>query len=256
MAALKVQACGLDDLFRVFSACKGDNPVLLLDVRPAKEFAKAHLRHAFNVRCSANGAVLLDYSRAAYTHHVWSDACWWGKDCLLYGPPGLAHDHPVAAFLAREGCARSVRVLPDGFAAAAAALPFLCTSSVKSNPAKPFPSRLEPHLYLGDWEHAAAGAQLAELGVRSVLTIHNNPERLALPAGVRRMQIQMADVESEELGPWLRQAHAFIEAGREAGHGAPPPCPACPPAGAAALPGRRAHVRAMRGMRDMAALAD
>jgi len=220
-AALEIKAAHADDFFAVFSACAGADPVLVLDVRSAKDFARGHLALSFCVRVSSNGAALLDYSKAQYDHFKWSDACWWGRDVLLYGDAGLRRDHPVAAFLARDARARSVRLFKDGYPALAAAFPFLCTASVRSGERarRRYPSMLEPGLCLGDWEHAEAGDRLAELGVHCVVTIHNNPERMAPPPGARHLRIQLADVESEDIAPWLRQAHEFIEQGRRAGHG-------------------------------------
>lgn len=45
-------------------------------MRPLKAFKKGHLIHAFCVRLSSNGEVLLDYSQASYDQ-AWSQDCWW-----------------------------------------------------------------------------------------------------------------------------------------------------------------------------------
>jgi dual specificity MAP kinase phosphatase len=42
---------------------------------------------------------------------------------------------------------------------------------------------LDRLLYLGDWSHAEALERHAELCIKAVVTIHNNPENLRLPAG-------------------------------------------------------------------------
>ena len=218
---LEVRNCGADAVFRLFTACQGDATTLILDVRPYKDDTKQHIVHSFCVRTSANGAALLDYSKSSYDT-AWSDACWWNRHCILYGAPGLKKDHPVAQFLARDGHALSVSVCKDGFDALAARYPFLTTAGVRTQRDREYPSLLgedeAPYLYLGNWGHAEARDRLAELSVRSVLTIHNNPERLALPPGTQHMQIQMADVDTEDIAPWMLPAHEFIEAARAAGH--------------------------------------
>lgn len=215
---IDVKSCSADDIFRVFTACKGDAPTLILDVRPLKDFSKQHIVHAFCVRVSANGAALLDYSKASYDRN-WSDSCWWDTHCILYGPEGLRKDHPVAAYLAKEGHARSVSVFKGGFQAFAARYPFLTTAGVRTQRDRDYPSQIEDYLYLGNWGHAAAQDRLAELNVKSVITIHNNPERLQPPPGVKHMQIEMADVDTEDIGPWLQPTHEFIESARAGGHG-------------------------------------
>lgn len=45
-------------VFRVFTSCPSDVRVLVLDTRPNKSFVKSHVQGAYNVRLSANGAVL------------------------------------------------------------------------------------------------------------------------------------------------------------------------------------------------------
>lgn len=215
---LEVKSCDADSIFRVFAACQGDPGVLILDVRQHKEYNKQHIIHSFCVRVSANGKALLDYSSSGYDQN-WSDACWWDKHCLIYGAEGIKKDHPVAAFLSQDGHARSVQIYRDGFPAFAARYPFLCTAGVRTQRDKVYPSLIQsPYLYLGNWGHAENSARLAELGVKRILTIHNNPERLHPGPGVQHMQIQMADVDTEDISPWLKPAHDFIEAGRAAGH--------------------------------------
>ena len=52
-----------------------------------------------------------------------------------------------------------------------------------STPRPAPPTQLDPLVYLGDWSAAEAVERHAELGIRAVLTIHNNPGNLALPPG-------------------------------------------------------------------------
>ena len=110
-----------------------------------------------------------------------------------------------------------------------------------------YPSQLAPHLYLGDWSHAEAVDRLDELGVKRVVTIHNNPgeggegvrcasvlsgqtpypcpppptptENLRLPSRFRRLAIELADVDTADIAPHLHPAHEVIEEGRLAGEG-------------------------------------
>ena len=97
--------------------------------------------------------------------------------------------------------------------------PFLCTAGVRTQRDKVYPSLIQPpYLYLGNWFHAENSERLAELGIKRIVTIHNNPERLKPAAGVRHLQIQMADVDTEDISPWLIPCHEFIEGGRAAGH--------------------------------------
>lgn len=219
IAMLDIKYCDAERLFGVFSACRGDAEAMILDVRPAKDFAKRHVVHAFSVRASANGAALLDYSRAAYDHQHWGEAAWWDKVCLIYGPEGLKKDHPVAQYLAAEGRARSVEVFRGGFGALAVRFPFLTTAGLRTQRDRVYPSLLAaPYLYLGNWKDAEAALRLAELGVTALLTIHNNPERMQPgPEVVRHLRIQLADVESEDISASLRPAHEFIEAARAEG---------------------------------------
>ena len=58
-AAMEAKAVGPDALFRKFTACPADPRVLLLDVRPAKDFRKHHVAEAYNIRLAANGKALL-----------------------------------------------------------------------------------------------------------------------------------------------------------------------------------------------------
>ena len=240
---LEVMVCGPDALFRVFTACQHDERSLILDVRPAKEFRRGHVQLAYCIRLSTNGEVLLgaqggelagpapvphahlapppcraDYSKNEYDVR-WTGDCWWGKHVYVYGDASLKRDHPVVAFLSKDGHAKSLSVCREGFAEVQRALPFLCTASVRGGCAKRYPSQLEPWLYLGDWAAAEAAERHAELGIKSVVTIHNNPENLKLPASYRRLRIELADVETANISAWLSQAYDFLEEARAAGHG-------------------------------------
>ena len=43
-----------------------------------------------------------DFSKNEY-EVKWGQDCWWGKDVYAYGDAGLKRDHPVLAFLAKDG---------------------------------------------------------------------------------------------------------------------------------------------------------
>lgn len=116
---LRLRRASPSDLFRaVFSACAGETPPLVLDVRPRAAFARGHVAGAYCVRSSANGAALLDYSGGGqarpWSHGVWHDAA-----LLVLGGDGeddapLDARHPVVAFLVKEGAARSVSAVKGG----------------------------------------------------------------------------------------------------------------------------------------------
>ena len=61
---------------------------------------------------------------------------------------------------------------------------------------------------------------------RRVITIHNNPENLALPARFRHLRFQAADVDTVDITQFFAPSYAFIEEGRAAGEGAQGPVPA------------------------------
>lgn len=65
------------------------------------------------MRVSSNGAVLADYSQSSYAIK-WSQDCWWGKPVIVYGPPGLAKDHPVITFLAQQGRCSALLYFKEG----------------------------------------------------------------------------------------------------------------------------------------------
>ncbi|GAB4815324.1 hypothetical protein N2152v2_002370 [Parachlorella kessleri] len=213
---MDIKTVPADAVFRVFTACPGDVRTLILDVRPYKEFSKKHVIGAYCIRLSANGKVLLDYSKNQYDYQ-WSEDCWWDKHVIVYGDATLKKDHPVVAFLAHDNHAKSLSIYKEGFEALDTTLPFICTASIKSNAAKRYPSQLDSFLYLGDWANAENHERLAELNVKSVLTIHNNPENLKPSAGVRHLKIEMPDIDSADIMPWFRPACEFIEESRSAG---------------------------------------
>ncbi|KAG2450344.1 hypothetical protein HYH02_004849 [Chlamydomonas schloesseri] len=204
-----------DAIFRIFTACQGDIATIIIDTRPHKEFKVSHVCGAFCVRLSANGHVLADYSSASY-NIKWSQDCWWGRNVLVYGEPGLKKDHPVIAFLARQGKCRNLHYYKDGFEAFSKAYPYLTTTSLKSICIKRYPSQILPgQLYLGDWEHAADNERLAEMGIKRILTIHNHPENLRPPPGIKHLRQQLPDIEDADISAYFSEAFDFIDEGRE-----------------------------------------
>lgn len=211
-----MRSCAHDAIFRTFTRCGEDPLTLLVDLRPAKEFLKRHIALSYCIRLTSNGQALVDYSKNEYDVK-WSTGCWWDKPVILFGPPALRKDHPVVAFLAKEGRARSLQYFPHGFGDLAEAYPFLTTASVRPSSSRRYPSLIEPGLYLGDWASAEATDRLQELGVRSIITIHNNPENLAMAAGTSRLAIQLADVTTADPTPWFDPVADFIAGARARG---------------------------------------
>ncbi|GBF91494.1 MAP kinase phosphatase [Raphidocelis subcapitata] len=212
---LDARTIDADGVFRaVYAACPNDPKVLLVDVRPLGHFKKGHAVRAYCVRLSADGGALLDYSQASYDT-AWSKDVWWGRPVIVYGPPALSRDHPVAAFLSREGRAASLAVYRDGLEGLAAAYPFLVTASVKQGCFKHYPSMILPRwLFLGDWGDAEAAERLAELGVKRIVSIHNHPENLKPRAGVRHLKLELPDVETADISAHFNAAYEFIDEGR------------------------------------------
>ncbi|KAG2441094.1 hypothetical protein HXX76_003946 [Chlamydomonas incerta] len=204
-----------DAIFRIFTACAGDIATIIIDTRPHKEFKVSHICGAFCVRLSANGQVLADYSSSSY-HIKWSQDCWWGRNVLVYGEAGLKKDNPVIAFMSRQGKCRNLHYYKDGFEAFSKAYPYLCTTSIKSICIKRYPSQILPgQLYLGDWEHAADNERLAEMGIKRILTIHNHPENLRPPPGIKHLRQQLPDIEDADISAYFSEAFDFIDEGRE-----------------------------------------
>lgn len=56
-------------------------------------------------------------------------------------------------------------------------------------------------------------------GARRVVTIHNNPENMALPARFRHLRFQCADVDTVDITQYFAPSYTFIEEGRAAGEG-------------------------------------
>lgn len=54
-----------------------------------------------------------------------------------------------------------------------------------------------------------------------MLTIHNNPENLRLPARFQRLSFVLADVDTQDVSPFFAPSYDFIEAARAAGEGDP-----------------------------------
>jgi len=106
---------------------------------------------------------------------------WWNTDVIILGEAGLKRDHEVASFLAKEGKCHSVYVFRDGIGAFEAAYPFLVGQSLNAHRGLVYPSPVAKHLYLGNWANAEDSEKLKHLGIRRVLTIHNDPQKLKLP---------------------------------------------------------------------------
>ncbi|KAG2482605.1 hypothetical protein HYH03_018489 [Edaphochlamys debaryana] len=215
--ATEAKSCDVDQVFRIFTALPQDIATILIDVRPQKEFKLNHIAGAFNVRLSTNGQVLADYSGSSY-NIKWSQDCWWGRSVVVYGDPGLRRDHPVLRFLAGQARCRGLSYLKEGYAEFEKKYPFLCTASVKAACLKRYPSQVLPgHLYLGDWDNAADGERLAELGVKRVLTIHNHPENLRLAPGLRHLRFSVPDIEDVDISQYFSEAFDFIDEARDKG---------------------------------------
>ena len=52
-----------------------------------------------------------------------------------------------------------------------------------------------------------------------MISIHNNPENLQLPAKYARLQFALADVDTQDISPFFAPSYDFIEEARAAGHG-------------------------------------
>eukprot|EP00884_Botryococcus_braunii_P013251 jgi/Botrbrau1/21927/Bobra.0249s0051.1 len=218
VTSTSVHTIGAENIFRTFTACPGDPHTLILDVRPLKDYSKKHILQSYNVRLSANGKALLDYSKNSYDVK-WSPDCWWDKPVVVYGPANLKKDHPVVTFLAREGKCKILGVYKEGIDAFAKEYPFLVSQSTKANSAKMYPGEIIPGvLYLGDWESAKAYDRLDEIKVKRIITVHNNPENLNPPSRFKHLKFTMADVETEDISKLFAPTYDFIEEAREAKH--------------------------------------
>ncbi|KAK9861523.1 hypothetical protein WJX84_009942 [Apatococcus fuscideae] len=226
---MDIRGVGVEEILRVFTACPLDIRTLVLDVRDQKAFKKLHVMQSFNIRLAANGKALLDYSKNTYSYR-WSPDCWWDKHVVIYGEAPLKKDHPIVSYLIKDAHAKSVSYLKTtGFNGILDELPFVCTPSTKANATKRYPGIIAyKQLYLGSWDDASAPEQMAELGIKRVLTIHNSPEEVRFPASVKHLRLQLADVETQDISPLFATSFDFIEAGIHAneavlvhcGHGA------------------------------------
>mmetsp|Transcript_11961 Transcript_11961/g.35836 ORF Transcript_11961/g.35836 Transcript_11961/m.35836 type:complete len:480 (-) Transcript_11961:160-1599(-) len=215
---MDVKSTDFSGIFRAFTACGGDPKTFVFDVRPHKQFQKSHVALAYNVRVSANGQALLDYSKNQYDVRFSKD-CWWGQPVVVYGDEGLRKDNPVVKFLAQEKRCKSIHIFKHGYAALEKKLPYICTQSLKANCARKYPSEILPgEVYLGEWSHAEAHERLLELNVRRVVTIHNSPENMELPAKFKHLRFQLADVDTQNVAPFFNTTYDFVEEGRAAGH--------------------------------------
>uniref|UniRef100_A0A061S0J9 protein-tyrosine-phosphatase n=2 Tax=Tetraselmis sp. GSL018 TaxID=582737 RepID=A0A061S0J9_9CHLO len=218
---MEVRSVGVEGAYRLYSTCKDEMRTWILDVRPLKEFKKGHLAQAYCIRLTSDQKALLDYSKNSYSIK-WSNECWCGKPVFVYGDPDLKKDHPVIEYLRKDGQAHSISVFRGGLEAIGEHYPFLVTTSIKANMHKrPYPGELiHGVLYLGDWDHANDSCQLEDLRIGSILTIHNHPENLRPPHGVRHLKIEAPDVESFDISKHFSESYDFIEEARRRGHAA------------------------------------
>ena len=131
---------------------------------------------------------------------------------VVYGAGDVAASHPVVAFLVAERRAAAVLPVAGGYPALAAAYPFLATPSLKAAAARTYPHEVADSLFLGNWDQAASAEVLSHLRIGALITIYNTPEALRPPPGTQQLRIVLADAESEDIGPHLRPAAAFIAA--------------------------------------------
>ena len=59
-----------------------------------------------------------------------------------------------------------------------------------------------------------------QLTWRRVITIHNNPDNLTLPATYAHLRIEMPDIDTANITAHFDPTFNFIEEGRVKGHGA------------------------------------
>ncbi len=52
-----------------------------------------------------------------------------------------------------------------------------------------------------------------------VITIHNNPENMQLPAKFKHLRLQLADVDTQDISKFFATAYTFIEEARAANEG-------------------------------------
>lgn len=144
----------------------------------------------------------------------------WDKPVILYGDDSLDKTHPVAAFLSKESRAKSISVYKAGFEAFEQSYPFLCTQSVKANAAIRYPGEIIPGLlYLGNWEHAENFSALKDLGIKRIISIHNNPENLQVPKGFQHLKMTVADVHTQDITPYFNPSYDYIEEARASNSG-------------------------------------
>lgn len=215
---MEVKTTDQHGIFTTFSACSTDPKTFVLDVRPQRQFARSHVALSYNIRLSANGQALLDYSKNQYDVRFSTD-CWWGKPVIVLGEEALKKDHPVIKFLAEEKRCKTLKIFRQGFTVLEETLPHICTQSLKPNSARKYPSEILPgELYLGEWSHAQNTDRLSDINVRQVITVHNSPENLELPQNFKHLRIQLADVDTQNIAPYFNASYAFVEEGRAAGH--------------------------------------
>ena len=65
-----------------------------------------------------------------------------------------------------------------------------------------------------------SGSERGHVLAHRVISIHNNPENLQLPAKYLRLQFSLADVDTQDISPFFAPSYDFIEEARAAGQGA------------------------------------
>lgn len=216
---IDVKSIDVHALYRKYTLSSKDAQCFVLDVRPNKEFKRSHLLLSYSIRLTSDGRALADYSKSSYEIR-WTQKIWWNADVIIYGDPGLKKDNDVATFLAKEGRCRSVSVYKAGLKEVEAVYPFLVTASTKAHRKLVYPSQIiAEKLYLGDWAAASDHEKLQQLRIKRIITIHNDPENLKVPAKMKHMKVTAADLPSTDLSCFFNATYEFIEEGA-AGTGA------------------------------------
>ena len=123
--------------------------------------------------------------------------------------------HGVTLFLEKEGRCKTLEVLQVPYQTFESSFPFLCTQSVKASALRRYPAAILPgQLYLGDWEHAKdAEGSLKDLNIKAMITIHNSPDLMKTPAGMkqtRHLRMELADTDTEDIKALFDKSNEFI----------------------------------------------
>eukprot|EP00892_Ulva_mutabilis_P000251 jgi/Ulvmu1/10226/UM060_0026.1 len=207
---MEVQKASIEDVFRKYTRLSKDRVCFVIDVRPYKDWKRRHLLLSYCVRLSSNGRALVDYSKNRYDQK-WTQDVWWNSDVVIIGEAGLKRDHEVATFLANEAKCNKVSVCREGIGAFEAAYPFLVGQSLNAHRGLVYPSPVAPHLFLGNWANAEDSEKLKDLRIGRVLTVHNDPQKLKLPGGIRHMSITAPDLPTTDIAKFFPAAYTFIE---------------------------------------------